>query len=159
MQYQIVEIKEKQLTGKRLAMSLTSDRTADLWRSFMPRRGEIRNVVNHDLISMQVYDELYFENFHPSSEFEKWAAVEVADAGNVPADMESFTLPGGMYAVFIHKGLSSDHSTFNYIFTEWLPNSDYELDNRPHFELLGQKYRNNDPDSEEQIWIPVREKT
>jgi len=37
-----------------------------------------------------------------------------------------------------------------------LPNSDYELDNRPHFEILGKKYKNNSADSEEEIWIPVK---
>jgi AraC family transcriptional regulator len=45
---------------------------------------------------------------------------------------------------------------FTYIFTRWLPASGYQLDNRPHFEILGDKYKNNDPESEEEIWIPVR---
>jgi AraC family transcriptional regulator len=40
----------------------------------------------------------------------------------------------------------------------WLPSSDYVLDNRPHFEILGEKYKINDPESEEKIWIPVRKK-
>jgi AraC family transcriptional regulator len=39
-----------------------------------------------------------------------------------------------------------------------LPNSAYELDDREHFELLGEKYKNNDPNSEEEIWIPIRPK-
>lgn len=38
----------------------------------------------------------------------------------------------------------------------WLPASDYNLDNRPHFEVLGEKYKNNDPTSEEEIWIPIK---
>ncbi|RYE38364.1 MAG: GyrI-like domain-containing protein, partial [Sphingobacteriales bacterium] len=42
------------------------------------------------------------------------------------------------------------------IFTEWLPNSAYELDDRPHFELLGSKYKNDDAESEEEIFVPVR---
>jgi predicted transcriptional regulator YdeE len=29
-------------------------------------------------------------------------------------------------------------------------------DDRPHFEVLGKNYKNNDPVSEEEIWIPVR---
>jgi AraC family transcriptional regulator len=29
---------------------------------------------------------------------------------------------------------------------------------RPHMELLGEKYRNNDPHSEEEIWIPIEPK-
>ena len=47
---------------------------------------------------------------------------------------------------------------FQYIFTNWLPNSEYELDNRPHFEILGDKYINGSADSEEEIWIPVKYK-
>jgi hypothetical protein len=30
------------------------------------------------------------------------------------------------------------------------------LDDRPHFEVLGSKYRNNDPESEEETWIPTK---
>ena len=89
-------------------------------------------------------------------EFEKWAAVEVSDFSNVPDGMKTFLLKGGLYAIFVHKGSSTDNSTFDFIYSTWLPNSDYILDNRPHFEILGKKYRNNDPSSEEEIWIPVR---
>jgi AraC family transcriptional regulator len=44
---------------------------------------------------------------------------------------------------------------FQHIFSEWLPNSDYRLADRAHFEVLGEKYKNNDPSSEEEIWIPI----
>jgi putative chromate ion transporter len=60
-------------------------------------------------------------------------------------------------AVFAFKGdLSLAQKTFEYIFKTWLPNSKYNLDNRPHFEILGEKYKNNDPASEEEIWIPIK---
>jgi AraC family transcriptional regulator len=72
--------------------------------------------------------------------------------------METFVLSGGEYAVFDYKGSSNDSSIFQYIFMNWLPNSGYNLDNRPHFEVLGEKYKNNDPTSEEEIWIPIRNK-
>ena len=72
--------------------------------------------------------------------------------------MEAFILTGGLYAVFDYKGLNTDHSIYQYIFGTWLPNSDYVLDNRPHFEILGDKYKNNDPTSEEEIWIPIKPK-
>lgn len=74
----------------------------------------------------------------------------------VPENMETFTLPGGLYAAFDYKGLNTDDSIFQYIFGTWLPNSDYDLDDRPHFEVLGEQYRNNDPASEEEIWIPIK---
>jgi AraC family transcriptional regulator len=35
-------------------------------------------------------------------------------------------------------------------------NSKYLLDNRPHFETLGEKYKNEDPSSEEEVWIPIK---
>ena len=65
-------------------------------------------------------------------------------------------MPGGLYAVFFYKGSSSDTKIFQYIFTNWLPDSGYTLDNRPHFEILGENYKNGDPGSEEEIWIPVK---
>jgi AraC family transcriptional regulator len=155
----IENLNEKKLIGKRLTMSLINNKTGELWQSFMPRRNEITNTVSTDLISMQVYHPSHFAEFKPTNEFEKWATVEVTSFENIPADMETFTLPGGLYAVFEYKGSSTDPSIFQYIFGTWLPNSDYQLDNRPHFELLGNKYKNNDPNSEEEIWIPIQRPT
>lgn len=154
----IESLKEKKLIGKRMTMSLVNNKTGELWRSFMPVRKEITNTLTSDLISMAVYKPNHFENFNPNNEFEKWATVEVTDYEKIPDEMETFTLPGGLYAVFDYKGSSNDSSIFQYIFGTWLPNSDYLLDDRPHFEILGEKYKNADPESEEEICIPVRKK-
>jgi AraC family transcriptional regulator len=159
MKPKIETLKEKKLIGKRLRMSLSKNRTGELWRSFMLKRKEITNNIGTELYSMQVYDPSYFSNFNPNTEFEKWAATEVVNFDVVPDEMETVLLPEGLYAVFLHKGAASTApETFRYIFGTWLPGSDYLLDNRPHFELLGEKYKNDDPDSEEEIWIPVRPK-
>jgi AraC family transcriptional regulator len=139
-------------------MSLANNKTGDLWSSFMPRRRDIINNLTNDMISMQVYKSTHFTDFKPTNEFEKWATVEVTNFENVPNDMETFSLAGGLYAVFDYKGLSTDNSIFQYIFSTWLPGSEYDLDDRPHFEVLGEKYKNNDPTSEEEIWIPIRPK-
>ena len=158
MKPRIETLNEKKLVGKRLTMSLAENKTGELWKNFMPRRKEIINSLTSDVISMAVYKPTHFANFKPTNEFEKWATVEVADFGNMPNEMETFVLPAGLYAVFDYKGLSNDPSIFQYIFGTWLPSSDYALDDRPHFEVLGEKYKNNDPNSEEEIWIPIREK-
>ena len=158
MEPQITELKEKQLVGIHTTMSLVHNKTFELWGKFRPRVHEIANRVSSDFISMQVYDPTYFANFNPTNPFVKWATVEVADHKNVPNGLERFVLQGGTYAVFHYKGSSADTSIFQYIFTEWLPKSEYQLDDRPHFEVLGSKYKNNDPDSEEEIWIPIKEK-
>lgn len=148
---------EKKLIGTHLSMSLADNKTGELWRSFMPRRKEINNATGHDLYSIQVYNDSYFKHFNLHHTFVKWAAIEVNDFDIIPEGLEAFTLPGGMYAVFTHKGpASTGAATFQYIFNAWLPGSGYVLDERPHFELLGATYKNDDPDSEEEFWIPVK---
>lgn len=158
MKPRIEILKEKKLAGTHIVMSLANNKTGDLWKSFMPRRKEITNVLNGDLISMAIYKPNHFADFKPTNEFEKWAAVEVSNFDNVPNGMETFTLTGGLYAVFDYKGSSTDISIFQYIFGTWLPQSGYLLDSRPHFEVLGDKYKNASPGSEEEIWIPIKEK-
>ncbi|HTB53402.1 MAG TPA: GyrI-like domain-containing protein [Ferruginibacter sp.] len=149
---------KKKLMGKHLTMSLADNKTYELWHSFMISKKDIKNNITTDLISMQRYDpSLTFSDFNQDTVFEKWAAIEVSDCSIVPAGMEGYILQGGLYAVFIHKGMASDFpKTFQFIFNDWLPNSEYVLDNREHFEILGDKYKNNDPNSEEEIWVPVK---
>jgi AraC family transcriptional regulator len=144
----------------KVSMNFSDNKTALLWRTFMPRRSEIQNRMTTDLISMQVYPNVMdFQNINPTTTFEKWAAVEVSSLSSIPDGMESFILPSGLYAVFHYQG-SSQHaeSFFRYVFSVWLPSSVYEIDFRPHFELLGAGYKPNDANSEEWVWIPIREK-
>lgn len=153
----IEKIHEKKLVGKRKTMSYANYTVGELWRSFMPRRKEITNTISNDLVSLVVYKPNHFDDFHPTNEFERWAAVEVEDFTHVPAEMETFILSTGLYAVFHYIGSTDGIASFHQnIFTVWLPNAEYVLDDRPHFELLGEKYKNNDPSSEEDIWIPIR---
>jgi len=158
MQPRIENLTEKSLVGIRLIMSLVDNKTGELWRNFMSRRKEITNNRTNDLISMQVYKPSHFSDFNPTNEFEKWAAIEVSDFHSVPNDMKTFILTAGLYAVFDYKGSSMDNSIFQYIFGTWIPNSSYLLDDRPHFEVLGEKYKNADSNSEEELWIPIRPK-
>lgn len=149
---------ERKVVGLHLTMSLANNKTGLLWKEFMSRRNEIINKVTNDLISLQVYPPTHFKNFQLTNEFEKWAAVEVRDFDNVPEGMKTFVITKGLYAVFHYQGSSNDPRIFQYIYGTWIPNSPYRLDDRPHFEVLGEKYKNNDPASEEEIWIPIKEK-
>jgi AraC family transcriptional regulator len=159
MTAEITTINEKKLVGKKLIMSYANYKIGELWSSFMPGRKEITNTVNNDLLSMVIYKSNHFEEFSPTNEFERWATVEVADYVNVPNEMETCVLSSGLYAVFHFIGsINSIASFYQIIFNVWLPNSEYVLDDRPHFEILGDKYKNNDPLSEEDIWIPIKPK-
>lgn len=126
----------------------------------MLRRQEVEERVGSAYYSLQRYDDTdYFRAFDPTKSFEKWAGVKVSVEASVPEGMSALDNEGGTFAVFLHRGTPADFpATMQYIFGEWLPSSGYVLDHRAHFELLGDKYRNNHPDSEEEVWIPVRPK-
>lgn len=159
MECRIETLAVKKLVGKRMIMTFSNNKTVELWRSFMSERKEINNNIGTELYSIQLYAPTFFDHFNPDEAFEKWAAMEVTDFETIPVGMNSFTLPGGLYAVFSYKGAASNGANaFQYILGSWLPASGFQLDNRPHFEVLGEKYKNEDPESEEEIWIPVKQK-
>ncbi|UZD23138.1 GyrI-like domain-containing protein [Algoriphagus halophytocola] len=145
------------LIGMKSEMSLIANKTGELWRNFMPRRKEIQNPSSTALYSIEIYPGLeYFKEFNPARIFEKWAAIPVSNTDSIPKGMNVIHLPSGEYAVFNYKGYSSQVGDFyQQIFENWLPQSGYGLANRPHFAVMGEKYKNDDPDSEEEIWIPI----
>lgn len=159
MQPIIKTLTEKKLIGHSIEMSFIENKTFQLWSGFMPNRKEIKNTINSNLYSLEVYSENHFDNFDPNDKFQKWAAVEVSDYKDVPAEMKTLIVPDGLYAVFLHLGPATEaHTTYNYIFAEWLPNSEYTVDDRPHFAVMNEKYKKDDPTSEEEIWIPIKQR-
>ncbi|MBU0990964.1 MAG: GyrI-like domain-containing protein [Proteobacteria bacterium] len=155
MEPRIEILKPKKLVGIHMGMSLSNNKTRELWQQFMPRRAEVKNRLTADFISMQKYGENW--NFSPDALFEKWATVEVSSFAEVPPKMETYLLQGGKYAVFIHCGpASAAAETMQYIFGQWLPQSLYILDSREHFEVLPERYSPVDPNATEEIWVPVR---
>lgn len=157
MEPRIESLPPTKLVGMHRRMSLAQNRTMELWQSFMPRRMEIKNRTNSKYISMDVYPEGQKGMLSPTNMFDKWAAVEVLSYDTIPDGMEEYILQGGKYAVFIHKGPASAFpKTMQFIFAEWLPASEYKLDKREHFEVLPEGYDRNDPEAEEEVWIPVK---
>ena len=146
------------MVGHSTTASFAADNTYTLWNGFMPYRKEITNAANTNLYAIGVYEEGFFRNFDPAREFEKWAAVEVTDAGAAPAEMRTLIVPTGLYAVFTHIGPASTAPIiFEYIFSNWLPtNASYALDTRPHLAIMTEGYHHNDPNAEEEFWIPVK---
>ena len=156
-----IEKREKtNLVGNKVRMSIANNQTRKLWQSFMPRLNEIEHKIGTAYYSVEVYDDpSFFRNFNPNREFEKWAAIQVSEHATVPSEMEALKIPQGLYAVFHYKGKATEaQGTYQYIYGNWIPNSVYELDDRPHFALMGEKYKNDDPTSEEEIWIPIKKK-
>ncbi len=151
---------ELRLTGMKVNMSFAVNKTAELWQRFMPMRVEIRDTVGPELYSVEVYpDTGFFGGFSLAREFEKWAAVPVSGSAPVHPAMHSLIIPPGLYAVFRYRGKPSEAaSAYQFIYGQWMPNSEYELDDRPHFAKMGGGYKGEHPSSEEDLWIPVRPK-
>ena len=120
---------------------------------------EVKNRANADHISMQIYNSNIQNRFAPTTEFEKWAVVEVSKIGDIPDGMETYRLNGGEYAVFIHNGPAMTFpKTMQYIFESWFPKSNYEFDDREYFEVLAEGYNPMDPEASEEVWIPIKPK-
>lgn len=155
----IETISEIKLVGMSCEMSLSNNNTGVLWGKFMPRKKEIENCIGSELYAMQVYRSPIFKDFNSETIFDQWASVAVTDFNATPADMETHVIPSGLYAVFLHKGLASDFpKTMEYITGTWFPKSAYTWDYRPHFQVMGDKYKKDDPSSEEEIWVPIKTK-
>jgi AraC family transcriptional regulator len=160
MEHRIETLADKLLIGKSLYTSYKNDQTRVLWQSFMPLIASIKNRVEPNLFSMQDFEGIDIaKDLTMETSFKKWAAVEVTSIEDIPDSLESIELKGGLYVVFLYKGgPAGAAAAFQYIFQTWVPQSKYVVDDRIHFELIGPKYKNNSEDSEEEIWIPIKEK-
>jgi len=156
----IQTLPQTKLVGQKMTMSFAQDKTLELWQSFSPRKKEIKNSLNDDFYSVEIYPNTsFFQNFNTTQAFEKWAAIAVSEIDEIPKGMQSLNIPEGLYAVFPYQGKPSEAmDTFRYIYAEWLPNSEYEMDDRPYFALMGAKYKGEHPDSEEEFCIPIKKK-
>jgi AraC family transcriptional regulator len=154
LQPQIVNIEPCMLIGISDEMSLIHNTTPLLWRRFRTELAATHAADSTAFYSLQQYPPDYFNNFNPAATFVKHALIENNQPNPYPTNWSVFHLQGGVYAVFNHRG--GDTGIFQEIYTQWLPQSGYALDNRPHFEKLPANYIPGHPDSEEDIYIPVR---
>jgi AraC family transcriptional regulator len=150
-------ISDKYMIGMKSMTSLSQYNPFQLWHRFMPRRKEILHIVSAELFSLQVYEApLSFSTFDEHSFFDMWAAVEVSTIEQIPIEMVSHTIKGGHFVTFTQMGSGVSLSdNFKDIYENWLPTSGYTVDDRTHFQVMGEKYKRNDPLSEEEVWIPI----
>ena len=153
----ILTLESINLIGHALEMSLIDDRTQELFSKFMPNIKQIYTTKKTDVYEVLIYDANYLKKINPEKTFTKWACVKAVHCKLVTTSMESLTIPKGLYAVFNYKGVAKNFGMFmQSIYTTWQPNSAYIIDNRPHFNVLGGQYKNNQPNSEERVYIPIK---
>jgi len=157
MKFRIETIDDKLMIGRHEKMSFADNKTMELWQGFMKSRKDITGRIDNRYYSMQIFNSKFdYSRFNPATTFAKWAVVEVKDFSTIPEGMDAYTLRGGTYAVFEHVGPAITFGiSLQYIFEQWLPNSEYEVDDRVHFEILPEDYNPTDENATEEIWIPV----
>lgn len=138
-------------------MNFTNQSPAPLWQRLMPHRSKIQNKASDELYSAEIFPDDFFIQFNPTTNFTKVAGIPVSSAVEVPEGLTVVTIPSGLYARFLYKGTAAGAAQFyNSLFTEVLPSAGLKVDNRPHMAIMDHRYKNNDPNSEEYILIPIQ---
>ncbi|NME69167.1 AraC family transcriptional regulator [Flammeovirga aprica] len=155
----IVDMKRKTFVGKSTLTSIASNNIPKLWDEFLPCVEKITNNSNTGYYEIHQFDKDFkMEDFTVDMMFEKWVTVEVSKVGRMPKELKSFTIEGGKYAVFEHKGvMNAIQMSFDYAYGTWLQSSEYEIDKRADFERYGDQYLGpNHPESITELWIPIK---
>lgn len=119
-----------------------------MWGEFVPRIGEIK----HPDYSWGTYGICRGE----ANEEIPWylAGVEVTRVEEVPDGMVVWEIPQQTYAVFPCT-LPTLHEAYRFAFEDWLPDSSYQRVDGPDFELYGEEFEPDDPESRMYVYVPV----
>lgn len=152
---ELVTLKERKLIGMPLYydLSLKND-LSDSWSLFMQNMPTIQHIKETEEYYQMQY---WFPDQDTDCTF-FFIAIEVDHIESVPIQFIAKTIPAGEYWRFRHKGRSNQVGyTYQYIYDEWLPNTDYKLSEHFNFEHYGGDFLGpyND-ESISDIYIPYR---
>jgi AraC family transcriptional regulator len=139
-------------------MSLQNDRTSELWRTFRSELPKSPDFENIEMFNFKIFSPPFdLATFKPDTIFTKWAAIAESENKITPPVWEILTVLEGLYAVFEFNGAAAEFApALSHIYGVWLPNSEFLLDDRPHFEVLPPSYHPFNVSNQEEIWIPVK---
>jgi AraC family transcriptional regulator len=121
----------------------------DLWASFMTDFGKIEGQVG-----LKSYGLCH--SFDGKGMMDYMAAVEVADAGQVPGYLFTLTIPARKVAVFAHEGpLEGISETWTKIFGEGLASAELTVAPGPQFEAYPDDLGLDGATTPIEIHIPV----
>ncbi len=126
-----------------------------LWEEFNSYMNEIRDKVE-PYLALGVCT-----NMRPDGSYTYVAGYAVTVIAQPPPGMVSRSTPPARYAIFTHHGQLFDvpndlHSTYNYIFTDWLPASGYTYSGSPTLEWYDTRFKLESDESELDICIPIK---
>ena len=108
-----------------------NDDIPQVWNKLNPRHGEIHHKTG---LAYGVCGDM-----DDNGRFHYLAGYGVTKEANIPSDMKRWNVPEQVYAVFPCT-LKTIHSTYQYIFETWLPQSGYVRADGPDFEFYGEEF-------------------
>jgi AraC family transcriptional regulator len=123
------------------------------WGQFMSEVQTIKKLI----LPERFYQVQYWSEQQDLGGMFFFTGAEVTKAQDINPLFVVKTIPAGKYLRFIHKGLANKVGyTYKYIYNQFLPDTDYNLNKPFNFEYYGEKclgpYNEN---SESEIYIPV----
>ena len=147
-------LEEASFLGFSTETSLVQNQTAVVFRQLMIWRKDDEAYKNMPVYDIKIYPRDYFTAFDPSRPFVKWAAVKRKEK-DTNASLKPYVVPRGSYLCFTHTERVSP-SFFQELYNTWLPQSPYELDDRPHFDKMWPDPTNRGAVVKEEIYIPIK---
>ncbi len=160
---EIVTLPHMLLVGMRFPISPISsgiNLTAEKWRSFAGRMGEIPNAAQSDrrYCFYEAHDHCTYDTLDTQVLTTAFIGVEVKSLLHLPHGMVSKDFAGGKYAHFIHAGsVVSLIDAYRYIWGTWIPYNRVELADGDDIERFTDRFQGEDNEkSETDIFFPIR---
>jgi AraC family transcriptional regulator len=152
---ELVEFPEKTLVGISFFISDDTEIT-DLTKEWSRLINEVQTIKNRTIPERYYQVQFWSDNQELGGMF-FFTGTEVTEAIDVNPLFVVKTIPKGRYLRFIHKGFSNKVGlTYKYIYTQFLPDTDFRLTRPFNFEYYGEKYLGAcNEQSESEIYIPV----
>lgn len=152
---ELVELNEKVLVG--ISFFVSDDKEVnDLSKEWMRFTNEAQTI-EHIIQPARFYQVQYWSGKQELGGMYFFIGAEVCKAESVNPLFVVKIIPKGRYLKFVHKGLASKVGyTYRYIYTQFLPDTNYKLTLPFNFEYYGEKCLGpNNEQSESEIYIPV----
>jgi AraC family transcriptional regulator len=151
----LIEMSEKTLVGIAFFIednTEINDLTKEWYRLF----NKVHSIKNR-IIPERYYQVQYWSESQALGGMYFFTGIEVTQISELNPLFVVKTIPAGKYLRFIHKGLSNKVGyTYKYIYTQFLPDTDYRLTRPFNFEFYGERYKGAcNEQSESEIYIPV----
>ncbi len=143
---EIREMESFKVIGMKYQGKNGNEEVPQLWRDFVPRIKEIKNVSRkEDTFGLQW-------DIKDDGQFMYIAGIKVEMVENVPEGMISWDIPKARYATF-ECTLPTLLEVYGQI-SEWLEKSEYSKASSPEFEYYPREF-DGSPDSKMYIYIPI----